>query len=261
MIRGYGPYYYLVEGHWTKKGPRQKVLKYLGCSRPDLATAQRLAASSKRPSVKVSVSSPRLAAERAKAEKEISRSELKVKDILARNEAERSIIETTDVPEVRKEAVKKRRTEKAADELEAERENAQHSLDEYHREELNASTPSISWEKWSSQRKKEAQYVSETVGCSQIQADALNQRAKRAGKSYDRVDWDSIQGRDLTYSERVEKLDVQLGVRTRTKAEVSRSSKDFERVTAKWEKAPDQYQDEIEAASREYFYALKAEAY
>jgi hypothetical protein len=73
--------------------------------------------------------------------------------------------------------------------------------------------------KWDPERKRRAEVVSRSVGCSMFEADALIQRAKRAGCDYDLVDWDAIQGSDLEFSERVEKLDRDLRRETMTKSE------------------------------------------
>jgi hypothetical protein len=200
-----------------------------------------------------------LAHETVEARGEINQSAKDAENILAKNEAQRNIIDDTDAPESRKEAVKRERTKQAADQLRAEKAQAQKSLDDFHKEELEASKRSR--DKWSSQRKKEARATADRIGCSTIQADALNQRAKRAGRDYDQVDFDQLQGKDLTYSERVSKLDQQLGVSTRTKGEAGRSSKHFEQTVAKWEADPEAYQGELEAASREMFYDMKAEAF
>jgi len=73
--------------------------------------------------------------------------------------------------------------------------------------------------KWDAERKRRAEIVAHTVGCSMFEADALIQRAKRVGFDYDLVNWDSIQGKDLEYSEWVEKLDKDLNKETSTKGE------------------------------------------
>lgn len=73
--------------------------------------------------------------------------------------------------------------------------------------------------RWDPERKRRAETVAEIVGCSIFEADALIQRAKRAGYDYDVVNWDSIQGKDLEYTELVEKLDRDLNTETTTKTE------------------------------------------
>ena len=73
--------------------------------------------------------------------------------------------------------------------------------------------------KWGPERKRRAEYVAKTVGCNLFEADALIQRAKRAGIDYDLVNWDAIQGKDLEYSEKVEKLDQAIHKETMTKDE------------------------------------------
>lgn len=73
--------------------------------------------------------------------------------------------------------------------------------------------------KWTPERKRRAETVAKAVGCSMFEADALIQRAQRAGVDYDLVDWDAIQGSDLRFSERVEKMDRHLHTETTTKAE------------------------------------------
>jgi hypothetical protein len=263
VINGYGPYFYLVEGHWNGKNSSQKVIRYLGrnpgAPRSAPGDGSGKSTSSAPGADRGSDKPSMMSHETVQARDRINDSAQRSKDILARNEAERSIIESIDAPESKKDKVEQRRVRKAADELKDEREKAQRSLDDFHQEEVEAS--SRSKEKWNARRKKEARSISETAGCSIIQADAMNQRTKRAGRSYDEVSWDDVQGKDLTYSERVEKLDARLGTRTRTKSDVARSSKAFESTVKQWEKDPDRYQEEMEAASREMFYDLKAEVY
>jgi hypothetical protein len=263
VINGYGPYFYLVEGHWNGKNSSQKVIRYLGRNPDALHSAYGDGSgngTSSAPDTNPGMDRPSIMShETVHARDQINESALRSKDILAMNEAERSIIESSDAPESKKEKVEQRRVRKAAEELKVERDRAQRSLDDFYQEEVEASSRSKT--KWSAQRKKEARSISEGTGCSIIQADAMNQRAKRAGRSYDEVSWDDVQGKDLTYSERVEKLDAQLGTRTRTKSEVARSSKTFESTVKQWEKDPDRYQEEMEAASREMFYDLKTEIY
>jgi hypothetical protein len=256
MVNGYGPYYEEVENHWTEDGSRQKVIRYLGRN-PGRGTANNGGTS--QDANPGSGKDGALNDDKQGARQDIDKSKRDIDEALARNEAERKIIDDSDAPESRKEEVEKRRTEKAAREIKAAKDKAQRSLDDYHKDELEASKRNH--DKWSPQRKKEAQEISRRVGCSPIQADALNQRAKRAGQSYDTVDWDQVQGKDLTYPERVGKLDQTVGRRTRTKGEADRGARDFDQAVTKWERDPARYQGEMESASREYFYDMKAEVY
>jgi hypothetical protein len=64
---------------------------------------------------------------------------------------------------------------------------------------------------WSRERKKRARYVARTTGASVLEADALIKRAASRGQDYDTMDWDAVQGRDLIYSERVDKMDAMIG--------------------------------------------------
>lgn len=72
--------------------------------------------------------------------------------------------------------------------------------------------------KWSPERRRRAQLVADQVGCTPMEADALIKRARQKGYDYDEVDWDRLQGKDLEFSERVGKLEDQVG-NTRTKRE------------------------------------------
>jgi len=65
--------------------------------------------------------------------------------------------------------------------------------------------------KWSAERRRRANYVANTVGCSVIQGDALIRRARSNGYDYDVVDWDRLQGKDLQFDERVGKLEHMIG--------------------------------------------------
>lgn len=64
---------------------------------------------------------------------------------------------------------------------------------------------------WPRERKRRARYVARTTGASVIQADHLITRAESRGEAYDTMDWDAIQGKDLTHHERVDKMDRMIG--------------------------------------------------
>jgi len=65
--------------------------------------------------------------------------------------------------------------------------------------------------KWSAERRRRANYVAKTVGCNPIEADALIRRARNNGYDYDVVDWDTLQGKDLQFDERIGKLEHMVG--------------------------------------------------
>ncbi len=74
---------------------------------------------------------------------------------------------------------------------------------------------------WSSERKRRARLVAGRTGAPVVQADALIRRAKSKGVAYDTVDWDRLQGKDLTFAGRVRRLTKMVG-RTPTKSEEAR---------------------------------------
>ena len=62
------------------------------------------------------------------------------------------------------------------------------------------------------EERREVLYVMKTTDCNNyIEAKALVERAKNKGVDYDKVDWDQLQGKDLTYGDRVRRLDQQIG--------------------------------------------------
>jgi hypothetical protein len=89
---------------------------------------------------------------------------------------------------------------------------------------------------WSRERKKRARYVARTTGSSVLEADALIKRAASRDQDYDTMDWDAVQGRDLTYSERVDKMDAMIG-RTST------PSRELDNIRALEEKYQWEYED------------------
>ena len=93
--------------------------------------------------------------------------------------------------------------------------------------------------KWDPERKRRAEYVAKTVGCNLFEADALIQRAKRAGIDYDLVDWDAVQGYELEFSEKVEKLDRAIHKGTMTKGEEDHY------IDWQLEKAQDQWEEYV----------------
>jgi len=63
-----------------------------------------------------------------------------------------------------------------------------------------------------SEERREVLYVMKTMDCNNyIESKALMERAKNKGVAYDHVDWDQLQGKDLTYDDRVRRLDGQIG--------------------------------------------------
>jgi len=63
-----------------------------------------------------------------------------------------------------------------------------------------------------SEERSEVLYVMKTTqNNNYIESRALIERAKNKGIAYDLVDWDQLQGADLTYSDRVNRLDQQIG--------------------------------------------------
>ncbi len=104
---------------------------------------------------------------------------------------------------------------------------------------------------WDRERRKRAEYVAGTVGCSVLEADGLIQRTKVAGVDYDRVDWDRLQGKDLTYGERVDKLEEAIGRETRTKRERKAANSNIDWIVDRFEKDEESWQMEIQGAMRD----------
>ncbi len=68
--------------------------------------------------------------------------------------------------------------------------------------------------KWSPERRMRARVVAGVLGTGVVQADRLISRAKRKGWEWDEVDWDQLAGKDLSFQERVGRLEEQLGPTT-----------------------------------------------
>ena len=73
---------------------------------------------------------------------------------------------------------------------------------------------------WDRLRRERARNIAESTGSSYFQADALAKAAWRMGLDPERVDWDQLQGRDLSYDEKVEKLGEMSGQSTKTEKEM-----------------------------------------
>lgn len=121
--------------------------------------------------------------------------------------------------------------------------------------------------KWSPERKRRAKIVSNQTGATLNESDKLIQRAENSGVAWDKVDWDALQGEDLTYSERVKKLDQQVGHETRTRTEQKRAEKRNQRSYAraeslsKKEELSEDEKAETEAAAYEAYLDMKSEGY
>ncbi len=105
--------------------------------------------------------------------------------------------------------------------------------------------------RWTPERRRRAEYVAETTGCSVLEADALIQRARRAGYDYDKVDWDRVQGKDLSYHERVGKLEEAIGRDTQTVAEQRMAAKNVDWVIEEYEKDEESWKMEMQGAMRD----------
>lgn len=118
--------------------------------------------------------------------------------------------------------------------------------------------------KWTPERKRRAEIVAEQAGCSVVEADGLIRRAKSKGYDYDEVDWDELQGKDLEYSERVEKLEKQVGD-TRTRKEAKAQNREASRSMRESEKKRladgDNYDPEDDLEIRYAYEASKADYY
>ncbi len=64
---------------------------------------------------------------------------------------------------------------------------------------------------WSSERKRRARLVAGRTGAPVVQADALIRRAKSKDVAYDKVTWENLQGKDLTFAGRVRRLNKMVG--------------------------------------------------
>lgn len=72
---------------------------------------------------------------------------------------------------------------------------------------------------WDRLRRERARSIAESTGSSYFQADALAKTAWRMGLDPSKVDWEQLQGRDLSYDEKVEKLGQMSGMSIRTEKE------------------------------------------
>jgi hypothetical protein len=72
---------------------------------------------------------------------------------------------------------------------------------------------------WDRQRRERAQSISRSTGSSAFQADALAKTAWRMGLDPERVDWDQLQGRDLSYEDKLDKLEDMTGMSVTTDAD------------------------------------------
>lgn len=97
--------------------------------------------------------------------------------------------------------------------------------------------------RWSANRKAAARSVADMVQCSVIEADALITRARNAGvEDWASFNWDSLQGKNYIFDERLDMLEKKLGV-TYTGKEVRQG-----RERLDWELRSAQYREALEEA-------------
>jgi hypothetical protein len=82
-------------------------------------------------------------------------------------------------------------------------------------EESERETPKT----WDRQRRERAQSISRATGASAFQADALAKTAWRMGLDPEKVDWDQLQGKDLSYEDKLDKLEEMTGMSVTTDAD------------------------------------------
>ena len=73
---------------------------------------------------------------------------------------------------------------------------------------------------WDRLRRERARSIAESTGSSYFQADALAKMAWRMGLDPEKVDWDQLQGKDLSYDEKVERLSEMTGQSAKTEKEM-----------------------------------------
>jgi hypothetical protein len=72
---------------------------------------------------------------------------------------------------------------------------------------------------WDRNRRMRAAYISRATGASAFQADALAKTAWRMGLDPEKVDWDQLQGKDLSYEDKLDKLEDMTGMSVTTDAD------------------------------------------
>lgn len=60
---------------------------------------------------------------------------------------------------------------------------------------------------WSRLRRERAERIARTVRCNPLQADALAKAVDRLGYDPDTYDWDELQGKDLSYEDRLDRIE------------------------------------------------------
>jgi hypothetical protein len=100
---------------------------------------------------------------------------------------------------------------------------------------------------WTSQRRRQAERIAKATDSTMFQADGLAKSAWRLGRDPATVDWDSIQGRDLSYEEKQRKL-AGMGEETMSKRSLLREE-DYEAEAEEWES---QQQERAAYRSREF---------
>lgn len=101
--------------------------------------------------------------------------------------------------------------------------------------------------KWSMERKRQARIVARNTDATVMEADKLIQRARSKGWTYEDVNWDALQGKDLSYEGRVRRLQKQVG-RTTTARDETRE------IKAMMDEFEHQYQRHVEREARRQGY-------
>jgi hypothetical protein len=73
--------------------------------------------------------------------------------------------------------------------------------------------------KWDQIRRERARNIAMSTGSSMFQADALARTAWRMGLDPEKVDWDQLQGKDLSYEDKLDKLEDMTGMSITTDAD------------------------------------------
>lgn len=159
----------------------------------------------------------RLKAPQVKARAIYRKSKDRVQKVVQDFKVEKKRIQASKVSQKEKKKRVKQEADRTIRKVAAEHDAAEKISEDAKKEQRKAITRYVK-PSWDRERKRRAAMVARSLASDMITADALIGRAERKGWDYDTVNWDELQGKDLMFMDRLNRLERQTG-ETQTRME------------------------------------------
>lgn len=105
-------------------------------------------------------------------------------------------------------------------------------------------------DQWGPNRKKAIGYIGKTCRLDFMTAECLLYRTEIAGVPWDKIDWDSLGGGDLSYDEMLSRLGRMLGGASFTNGEVEEIERHHRWLEKKYAEDPEKWAEDLERSQK-----------